>query len=153
MARSRWWLSWGGVVALSLALGACSGGEAEHEEDHENGGGLSGPSATVVNPTPAPTPTPGPAATPAPAGGTTAAAVAWDPDIQPILASDCVRCHGYMSSYAGVLSVVTPGNANSALVTATRSGGSMYSHLSGDRAARSALIRAWVVDNNAAQSR
>jgi hypothetical protein len=150
MSSSRW-LSWGGVVALSFALGACGGGEAEHEDEREEGGAISGPSATVVAPTPAPTPSPTATGTPAP--GTTAAAVAWDQDIQPILASDCVRCHGYLSSYAGTMSVVSPGNPSSTLVTVTRSGGSMYSHLSGDRTAKAALIRAWVVDNNAAQSR
>jgi hypothetical protein len=152
MSRSCW-LSWGGVVALSVALGACGSGEAEHENDHEEGRGISGPSATVVTPTPAPTPSPTATATPSPSGGTTAAAVAWDQDIQPILANDCVRCHGYLASYAGTLSVVSPGNPNSTLVTVTRSGGAMYSHLSGDRVAKAALIRAWVVDNNAAQSR
>ena len=149
MSRSRW-MTWIGVLGLTAALAGCNGGEAEHGDGHEEESrSLSGPSAA----TPTPAPTPAPAATPAPAGGTSAVTVAWDQDVQPILAADCVRCHGYMSSYAGVLSVVTPGNPNSALVTATRSGGSMYSHLSGDRAAKSALIRAWVVDNNAAQSR
>jgi len=151
MSRSRW-LTWGGVLTLAVALAACGGGEADHEGGQgEESRSLSGPSGTTVTPTPAPTASP--AAAPAPAGGTAAATVAWDQDIQPILANDCVRCHAYMSSFAGTMSVVTPGNPNSALVTATRSGGSMYSHLSGDRAAKSALIRAWVVDNGAAQSR
>jgi hypothetical protein len=152
MSRSRW-RTWGGVSTLAVALAACGGGEADHEDGRgEESRSLSGPSATTATPTPAPTLAP--AASPAPAGGTGAAAtVAWDQDIQPILANDCVRCHGYMSSYAGTMSVVTPGNPSSALVTATRSGGSMYSYLSGDRAAKSALIRAWVVDNGAAQSR
>jgi hypothetical protein len=154
MSLSRGWY-WGGVVALSAALAACGGGEAGHEGESEAGGDVSGPSATVVTPTPTPTATPEPTAspTPSPAGGASAVTVAWNQDIQPILASDCVRCHGYMSTYAGTMSVVTPGNPNSALVTVTRSGGSMYSHLGGDRAARSELIRAWVVDNGAAQSR
>jgi hypothetical protein len=150
MSLSRGWY-WGGVMALSLALAACGGGEADHEGDGGASGDISGPSATVVAPTPSPTASPTP--TPSPAGGASAVTVAWDQDIQPILASDCVRCHGYMSTYAGTMSVVTPGNPNSALVTVTRSGGSMYSHLGGDRAARSELIRAWVVDNGAAQSR
>lgn len=41
--------------------------------------------------------------------------------------------------------VVSAGNANSALVVVTRSGGVMYTYLSGDRAGKSEIIRQWVV--------
>ena len=162
--RGSRWRSWGGAVVLAVVAGACGGGgEADHENESE-GRDVVGPSATVSNPAPTATPTPAPApagdpspaATPvpaAPAGGTAAAAVAWEPDIRPILATDCVHCHGYLASYAGTMSVVTPGDGNSALVGVTKQGGAMYSHLSGDRAAKAALIRAWVVDNGAAASR
>ena len=55
--------------------------------------------------------------------------------------------------YANVMRVVTAGNANSLLVRETRPGAAMYVNLSGDRAAKSDQIRAWVVNNNAAESR
>jgi len=81
-------------------------------------------------------------------------------DLQPIFATDCVPCHGAsrpaaryaMTTYAGVMAGVRAGSASSALVLVTQPGGVMYSFLSGDRAARSAMIKTWVM-NGAPQSR
>jgi hypothetical protein len=141
-----------GLALLAVVgLAACGGGAgSEHDgEDHSP----TGPSATVTptpqpNPTPAATPDPG---TPAPAPA--AASVAYEQDVRPILAADCERCHGQFGSYAGTMAYVVAGSASSPLVRATQSGGSMYSHLSGDRTGKAALIRSWVVENGAAQSR
>jgi hypothetical protein len=109
--------------------------------------------------TPAPSPQP-PATQPPPAAPTAAAAVAYIPDLQPIFTTDCVPCHGgrsvaarySMTSYAGVMAAVTPGNASSALVIVTQPGGLMYAFLSGDRASKAAMIRSWVM-NGAPQTR
>jgi hypothetical protein len=92
---------------------------------------------------------------------TTTAAVAYVNDIKPILDSDCIVCHGprvhednvQLDTYANVMRVVQAGNANSLLVLVTRTNGIMYPNLTGDRAAKSELIRAWVVNNNAAETR
>jgi hypothetical protein len=129
------------LVAL-LAIG-CSEHEAEDDDAHS----LSGPNA--VTPTPSPTPAPTPAASPTP----TATTVAYTPDIQPILKMDCTRCHSSFSSYAGTMGFVRPGDPSSPLVGATQPGGSMYSYLSGDASAKAELIRSWVVDNGAVESR
>ena len=80
-------------------------------------------------------------------------------DVQPILASDCVRCHGPsrrdagvdVSTYAAVMRLVTPGNPNSLLVFVTQPGGVMYGAFSGSRAQKATTIRDWVVSSNAAQ--
>ncbi len=96
--------------------------------------------------------------TPAP---TTTGPLAYTPDIKPIFDSDCVYCHsnsrpsgGYsMSTYAAVMRDVVAGNAFSRLVTTTQPNGSMYRYFTGDRATKAALVRAWVVDNKAAQTR
>ncbi|MEI6669066.1 MAG: hypothetical protein WCP29_13005 [Acidobacteriota bacterium] len=86
----------------------------------------------------------------APPAGTTPA---YTQDVKPILDADCIRCHGSrsasagydLSSYASVMRAVVVGSTNSRLVIATRSGGSMYGLLSGDRATKSSTIRNWVV--------
>jgi hypothetical protein len=80
-------------------------------------------------------------------------------DVAPILATDCVRCHGPatqqagidLSTYAGVLRVVVPGSANSFLVIATEPSGLMYGQFSGNRSAKSTTVRNWVVSSNAAR--
>ena len=87
--------------------------------------------------------------------------LAYTPDLKPIFDSDCVVCHsgsrpsaGYsMSTYAQVMQDVAAGSANSRLVTTTQSNGSMYRYFTGDRATRAAMVRSWVVDSKAAQSR
>jgi hypothetical protein len=56
-----------------------------------------------------------------------------------------------LSSYAGVMQVVTPGDPNSRLVRATQPGGLMYSQFRGNASQKSATIRGWVVDSRAAQ--
>jgi cytochrome c553 len=88
-------------------------------------------------------------------------ALAYDPDLKAIFQSDCVRCHGSsgasagysMTSYAGVMAAVRAGNAQSLLITTTQPSGSMYSHLSGNRAGRADMIRNWVVTHSAAATR
>lgn len=159
MARGK--LVWTVVLATMVVAGGCS---SEHEGRDDEDEGLTRPTSAQPTPSsPTPTPTPEPAATPAPtptptptpapsgtAGGT---AVAYDQDVAPILRTDCTRCHSSFSTYGGTLNYVQPGSAGSLLVTSTQPGGSMYSHLSGDRAAKADTIRRWVVDYRAQQSR
>lgn len=89
------------------------------------------------------------------------AAVAYVNDIKSILDSDCIMCHGsrlhengvQLNTYANVMRVVQAGNANSLLVRVTRSNGEMYPNLTGNRAAKSELIRQWVVNNGGVETR
>jgi len=91
-----------------------------------------------------------------PAGATT---LTYTTDVAPILAADCVRCHGPstqqlgidLSTYTSVLRFVVPGSANSLLVIATQPNGFMYGQFSGNRSAKSTTIRDWVVSSNAAR--
>jgi mono/diheme cytochrome c family protein len=137
------------VLAGGLILAGCG---SDREADEEEESASLAPSAVTTTPTPAPTPTPTPTPTPS---------VAYVQDLKPVFDRDCVSCHGgsrpsagyNMSTYAGVMALVRAGDASSRLVVATRSNGSMYGHFSGDRAGKSDLVRRWVVDNGAAQSR
>jgi hypothetical protein len=89
----------------------------------------------------------------------TATSLTFTQDIQPIVSSDCVSCHGSgrleagldFRTYAGVMRAVTRGSAASVLVRATQPGGIMYKEFRGSAAAKSATIRRWVVDFQAAQ--
>jgi cytochrome c len=92
-------------------------------------------------------------------GGTGVTTLTYTNDIQPILASDCVSCHGParkesgvdLSTYAGVMKTAQPGNANSLLIFVTRPGGLMFGQFSGNGAAKATLIRDWIVSSGAAQ--
>ena len=90
--------------------------------------------------------------------------VAYVQDLQPIFQSDCVPCHGgsrpdgnySMSTYAQVMRAVAAGNARSVLVVVTQRNASMYRYWSGNattKANKAELVRKWVVENGAAQTR
>ena len=93
-----------------------------------------------------------------------AVSVAYVQDLQPIFQSDCVPCHSgsrpdgnySMSTYAQVMRAVAAGNARSALVVVTQRNASMYRYWSGNattKANKAELVRKWVVENGAAQTR
>ncbi len=58
-----------------------------------------------------------------------------------------------MQTYAGVMRAVAPGNARSSLVVVTQRNASMYRYWSGNAATKAELVRKWVVENGAAQTR
>jgi Planctomycete cytochrome C len=105
-------------------------------------------------PTTATTPTP----TTGGSGGSTTG-LTFDADVAPILNADCIQCHGGarrdggvdLSFYSTVLKVLTPGNANSKLIIVTQSGGLMFSQLTGNRNAKAAIIKDWIVTYSAVQ--
>jgi hypothetical protein len=112
------------------------------------------PTNTPTNPT-------GPAN---PTNPTTPAALAYDPDMKAIFASDCVSCHGgsrvygnyRMTTYSQVMAAVRPGSATSPLILVTQPSGSMYRYWSGNtttRQAKAAQVRDWIVTYNAQATR
>jgi hypothetical protein len=146
------------VLSAALVLAAC-GEKADSEGDDQ---GPMMPTAVTPTPNPAPAATPAPGGTPAPTPTPTpnptptpgpTVTVAYVQDVKPILDQDCVRCHSSLGSYRGAMGSARPGDPSSPLVVVTQPGGSMYSHLSGDRTGRSNLIRRWVVENGAAETR
>ena len=111
----------------------------------------SGPTTSPTNPTTPATPD--------------SSALAYNPDMQQLFASDCVVCHGLsradgnyrMATYAQVMAAVRPGNASSLLIAVTQSsGGRMYRYFSGStttRQAKANQIRAWIVTYNAQENK
>jgi len=97
-------------------------------------------SAVTVTVTAAPTP-------PAPA------ALTYVNDIKPIMDSNCIMCHGGpsptagrdFSTYAGVMTVATPGDPNSRLIQMTRTGGAMHFYLNPNPDVRAQTIYDWIV--------
>lgn len=96
--------------------------------------------------------------------GTATSALAYTPDIQALMQSDCVSCHGAsradggvrLHTYAAVMTQVRAGNSSSRLITASRQNGSMYRYWSGTTATRQAKatqVQSWVVTFNAQESR
>jgi hypothetical protein len=102
-----------------------------------------------------------PTASTTPAAPSPGQALAYDPDLKPVFASDCVFCHsgsrpsaGYsMSTYQQVVAAVRPGDASSPLVVTTQPSGSMYRYFSGDRQTKADMVRNWVVLYGAAPAR
>lgn len=92
-------------------------------------------------------------------GSTGSTTLTYTKDVQPLLAADCVRCHGPsrresgvdVSTYANVMKYVVAGNANSLLVRVTRTNGLMYSEWSGNRAQKAQTVLEWVVSSKAAE--
>jgi hypothetical protein len=99
-----------------------------------------------------------------PSSPATPQALAYDPDLKALFASDCVTCHGgfrvdgnyRMTTYQEVLKDVQPGNASSKLVTITQPRGSMYRYFSGSTSSqqsKASMVLQWVVTYKAQQTR
>jgi hypothetical protein len=129
------------------------------------------PTSSVATTTSAATTTTVPASTTVP--GTTSVAstttvasgsgLAYVQDVKPILDADCLRCHSTnnaqggvsVSTYAQVMRLVVPGSAACSLVTSTQVSprGSMTRYLTGDVSGKADLIRRWVVEYRAVETR
>ncbi len=125
----------GGCLLLTLA---CGGGGSPVAPDTSSGSTTS--STTPTTPT-------------------SSANLTYVKDIAPILNSDCSGCHNSgrrtagvdLTSYAGVMQVVSPGNPNSILIIVTQPGGLMYPAFTGNASQKASTIRTWIVSDNAAQ--
>ena len=112
------------------------------------------PATTTTTPSPGTT-------TPTPVTPPSNVAVAYQQDLKPVFDADCVRCHSgsrpdgnyAMTTYAQVMRAVAAGNPTSVLIRFTQRGGSMYRYWSGNAQAKADLVRAWIVNNAAAESR
>ena len=155
-ARNRRWAKFApGVIlsALVFVAVAFTAAACVQQNPPTDVGNPASPSAPNTNTQPQPA-----APTPAPTPGQ---ALSYNQDLKPIFDSDCVFCHsgsrpsaGYsMSTYAGVMRDVAPGNPNSRLVIWTQPGGSMYRFWSGSASQKAAEVRQWVVTYNAQQAR
>ena len=91
--------------------------------------------------------------------GTGVTTYTYTADVAPILNSDCAACHNSrqhdggvnLTTYAGVMQVVTPGSEQSTLVLVVQPQGPMYGNLSGNRNQKVQIIYDWVVSSHAAQ--
>jgi Planctomycete cytochrome C len=91
--------------------------------------------------------------------GTGVTTYTYTANVAPILNSDCVACHNSsqhdagvnLTTYAGVMQVVTAGSDSSTLVRVTQPQGPMYGNLSGNRNQKVQIIYDWVVSSHAAQ--
>lgn len=125
-------------IGLAGIMSACGDGP----------GGFTSPTAITIG-----------GSDPANPGG--AATIGYTLDIKPLLDGNCVRCHNTrkanggidLTTYASVMRTVRAGSATSDLVRATQQGGSMYREWSGDRAAKATLVRRWVVEFQAKETR
>jgi len=80
-------------------------------------------------------------------------------DIKPIMDSNCIMCHGGpqptagrdFSTYAGVMTVVTPGDPNSRLIQMTKPGAPMNGFLNPDPLGKADTIYRWIVNFGAPQ--
>lgn len=155
------WRRLAAIAALVSGVGACVAQQPATDTELSTLPTTPTPVATTPTTTPPGTTPPGatpPTTAPTPSPTVT---VAYTPDMQPIFNADCTRCHSGSrpsgnygtQTYAQVMRAVVVGDARSRLVVTTQSNGSMYRYFSGDRAARAALVRRWVVENGAAQQR
>jgi len=91
--------------------------------------------------------------------GTGVTTYTYTADVASILNSDCAACHNAsqhesgvnLTTYTGVLQVVTPGSDQSPLVRVVQPAGPMYGNLTGNRNAKVQIIYDWVVSSRAAQ--
>lgn len=90
-----------------------------------------------------------------------AATIGYTQDIKLLLDASCTRCHNTrsrdggvdLSSYTAVMRTVQAGNANSELIRQSRSGGPMFRYWRGDAASQAELVRRWIVEFQARESR
>lgn len=100
-----------------------------------------------------------PSSVPIDVTGTGVTTLTYTNDIAPILASDCVSCHGpsrqesgyNFSSYSGVLRALTAGSDTSVIVRVTQPQGKMYTNFTGNRLTKAGVFYDWVVNSRAAQ--
>lgn len=147
--------TWAPVRLLSpwlLAAVVCGAAACVKTNPATDVGNPVAPSAPSTNTQPQPTTPTAPPST---------QALSYNQDLKPIFDSDCTVCHsgsrpsaGYSTStYSGVMRDVTPGSANSRLVIWTQPGGTMYRFWTGNASQKAAMVRQWVVGDNAQQTR